>query len=71
LKVLTGQGAATDTTTAAGKPDTSVELCTGLGISRRTLYRHVTPDDESRPGGVPVLWSALAEPHADLSQSNV
>jgi hypothetical protein len=55
LKVHTGQGAATDTTTAVGKPDTNVELCTGLGISRRALYRHVTPDDEARPGGVPVL----------------
>jgi hypothetical protein len=55
LKVLTVKGAATDTTTSVGKPDTNVELCTGLGISRRTLYRHVTPDDQARPGGVPVL----------------
>lgn len=111
LKVLTGQGAAIDTTTAAGKlvfgifaalaeferelisertiaglasarargrtggrpftmtpakvrlamasmgkPDTKVgELCKELGISRQTLYRHVSPDGEARPDDVRVL----------------
>src|SRR5664280_622319 len=109
LKVLTGQGAAIDTTTAAGKlvfgifaalaerelisertiavlasarargrtggrpftmtpakvrlamaamgkPDTKVaELCKELGISRQTLYRHVSPNGEARPDGVRVL----------------
>ena len=111
LKVLTGQGAAIDTTTAAGKlvfgifaalaeferelisertvaglasarargrvggrpftmtpakvrfamtsmanPDTIVsELCTELGISRQTLYRHVSPTGEIRADGTRVL----------------
>jgi DNA invertase Pin-like site-specific DNA recombinase len=107
LKVLTGQGAAIDTTTASGKlvfgifaalaeferelisertlaglasarargrnggrpykmtpaklrlalasmgkPDTKVsDLCTELGITRQTLYRHVSPNGELRPDG--------------------
>ncbi|TNB69725.1 recombinase family protein [Arthrobacter sp. BB-1] len=107
LKVLTGQGAAIDTTTASGKlvfgifaalaeferelisertlaglasarargrnggrpykmtpaklrlalasmgqPNTKVsELCTELGITRQTLYRHVSPTGELRPDG--------------------
>ena len=107
LKVLTGQGAAIDTTTASGKlvfgifaalaeferelisertlaglasarargrtggrpykmtpaklrlamasmgkPDTKVSaLCTELGITRQTLYRHVSPTGELRPDG--------------------
>ncbi|MCU1631555.1 MAG: resolvase [Micrococcaceae bacterium] len=107
LKVLTGQGAAIDTTTAAGKlvfgifaalaecerelisertvaglasarvrgrvggrsftmtpgkvrfavasmgkPETNIgELCKELGISRQTLYRHVSPTGEIRPDG--------------------
>lgn len=107
LRVLTGQGAAIDTTTAAGKlvfgifaalaeferelisertkvglasarargrtggrpftmtpakirlsmasmgkPETNVgELCKELGISRQTLYRHVSPTGELRPDG--------------------
>ncbi|MGV8973326.1 MAG: recombinase family protein [Rhodoglobus sp.] len=111
LKVLTGQGAAIDTTTAAGKlvfgifaalaeferelisertiaglasarargrsggrpftmtpakvrlamasmgkPETKVsDLCEELGISRQTLYRHVSPTGEPRPDGVRVL----------------
>ena len=39
-----------------GKPDTKVgELCKELGISRQTLYRHVTPNGEARPDGVRVL----------------
>ncbi|MCU1631434.1 MAG: resolvase [Micrococcaceae bacterium] len=111
LKVLTGQGAAIDTTTAAGKlvfgifaalaeferelisertvaglasarargrvggrpftmtpgkvrfamasmgkPDTNIgKLCKELGISRQTLYRHVSPTGEIRPDGERVL----------------
>ena len=111
LKVLTGQGAAIDTTTAAGKlvfgifaalaeferelisertvaglasarargrvggrpftmtpakvrtamaamgkPETNVgELCEELGISRQTLYRHVSPSGEVRADGTRVL----------------
>jgi DNA invertase Pin-like site-specific DNA recombinase len=39
-----------------GKPDTKVnELCKELGISRQTLYRHVSPNGEARPDGVRVL----------------
>lgn len=111
LKVLTGQGAAIDTTTAAGKlvfgifaalaeferelisertvaglasarargrkggrpykmtpaklrlaaasmgrPDTNVgALCTELGITRQTLYRHVSPAGELRSDGLRLL----------------
>ena len=111
LKVLTGQGAAIDTTTASGKlvfgifaalaeferelisertlaglasarargrnggrpykmtpaklrlamasmgkPGTRVsDLCTELGITRQTLYRHVSPTGELRPGGKKLL----------------
>jgi DNA-binding phage protein len=39
-----------------GKPNTKVsELCKELGISRQTLYRHVSPSGETRPDGVRVL----------------
>ena len=111
LKVLTGQGAAIDTTTASGKlvfgifaalaeferelisertkaglasarargrnggrpykmtpaklrlamasmgkPGTKVsDLCTELGITRQTLYRHVSPTGELRPDGDKLL----------------
>ncbi|NRG42630.1 recombinase family protein [Rathayibacter sp. VKM Ac-2835] len=111
LKVLTGQGAAIDTTTAAGKlvfgifaalaeferelisertmaglasarargrvggrpftmtpakvrlamasmgkPETNIgALCKELGISRQTLYRHVSPTGEVRSDGLRVL----------------
>jgi hypothetical protein len=35
-----------------GKPDTRVgDLCTELGITRQTLYRHVSPAGELRPDG--------------------
>lgn len=113
LKVLTGQGAAIDTTTASGKlvfgifaalaeferelisertlaglasarargrkggrpykmtaakvrlamasmgkPGTKVsELCAELGITRQTLYRHVSPTGELRPDGERLLSS--------------
>ena len=111
LKVLSGQGAAIDTTTAAGKlvfgifaalaeferelisertvaglasarargrkggrpfkmttaklrlamaamgqPETKVvDLCVELGITRQTLYRHVSPKGELRPDGMKLL----------------
>nr|WP_176704901.1 recombinase family protein [Arthrobacter sp.]AXV46247.1 TniR resolvase [Arthrobacter sp.] len=111
LRVLTGQGAAIDTTTASGKlvfgifaalaeferelisertlaglasarargrkggrpykmtaakvrlarasmgqPDTKVGvLCKELGITRQTLYRHVSPTGELRPDGIKLL----------------
>jgi len=113
LKVLTGQGAAIDTTTASGKlvfgifaalaeyerelisertvaglaaarargrkggapykmtpakvrlaaasmgePGTNVgELCTELGVTRQTLYRHVSPTGELRDDGRKILGS--------------
>ena len=118
LKVLTGQGAAIDTTTAAGKlvfgifaalaefereliserttaglasgrargrkggrpfkmtpaklrlatasmgqPDTKIrELCTELGITRQTLYRHVSPTGELRPDGLKFLADTGRKP---------
>lgn len=111
LKVLTGHGAAVDTTTAAGKlvfgifaalaeferelisertiaglasarargrkggrpfkmttaklrlamaamgqPETKVgDLCLELGITRQTLYRHISPKGELRPDGEKLL----------------
>lgn len=115
LKVLTGQGAAIDTTTASGKlvfgifaalaeferelisertkaglasarargrkggrpykmtpakvrlaaasmgqPGTKVgELCKELGVTRQTLYRHVSPTGKLRPDGKKVLGIGL------------
>jgi len=39
-----------------GKPETKAgEPCKELGISRQTLYRHVSPNGEARPDGVRVL----------------
>jgi len=114
LKVLTGQGAAIDTTTAAGKlvfgifaalaeferelisertvaglasarargrkggrpfkmtaaklrlamaamgqPETIVgNLCKELGVTRQTLYRHVSPKGELRPDGLKLISGA-------------
>jgi DNA-binding phage protein len=41
-----------------GKPDTKVgDLCTELGITRQTLYRHVSPNGEPRPDGAKLLNS--------------
>ena len=118
LKVLTGQGAAIDTTTPAGKlvfgifaalaefereliserttaglasarargrkggrpykmtpaklrlaaasmgqPDTKIsELCTELGITRQTLYRHVSPTGQLRPDGLKLLADSQRKP---------
>lgn len=37
---------------AMGKPETKVaELCEELGVTRQTLYRHVSPNGELRPDG--------------------
>ena len=39
-----------------GKPETHVSrLCNELGITRQTLYRHVSPKGELRPDGVKLL----------------
>ena len=41
---------------AMGLPGTKIgELCTELGVSRQTLYRHVTPKGELRPDGLSLL----------------
>ena len=41
---------------AMGKPETKVaELCAELGITRQTLYRHVTPKGEIRSDGEKLL----------------
>lgn len=41
---------------AMGKPETNVSaLCTELGISRQTLYRHVGPQGQLRPDGEKLL----------------
>ncbi|WP_103001676.1 recombinase family protein [Sphingobium sp. SA916] len=41
---------------AMGKPETKVaELCAELGVTRQTLYRHVTPDGQIRPDGQKLL----------------
>ena len=43
---------------AMGKPETNVAvLCTELGISRQTLYRHVSPEGSLRPDGEKLLAS--------------
>lgn len=39
-----------------GQRDTKVgELCTELGVTRQTLYRHVSPGGETRPAGQKLL----------------
>ncbi len=44
------------TQAAMGQPGTKVgELCAELGVTRQTLYRHVTPQGELRPDGLSVL----------------
>jgi DNA invertase Pin-like site-specific DNA recombinase len=41
---------------AMGKPETKIaELCAELGITRRMLYRHVTPKGEIRPDSEKLL----------------
>ena len=41
---------------AMGQKETRVgDLCRGLGITRQTLYRHVSPSGELRPDGAKVL----------------
>jgi DNA invertase Pin-like site-specific DNA recombinase len=41
---------------AMGKPETNVAaLCAELGISRQTLYRHVSPEGVLRPDGEKLL----------------
>jgi DNA invertase Pin-like site-specific DNA recombinase len=41
---------------AMGQPETKVgNLCVELGVTRQTLYRHVSPKGELRPDGVKLL----------------
>lgn len=41
-----------------GKPETNIgELCGELGISRQTLYRHVSPTGKLRPDGLKLSQS--------------
>lgn len=41
---------------AMGRPETKVaELCTELGVTRQTLYRHIAPDGVIRPNGQKLL----------------
>ncbi|RAR57329.1 hypothetical protein BCL93_1154 [Onishia taeanensis] len=41
---------------AMGKPETKVsDLCQELGITRQTLYRHISPKGELRPDGEKLL----------------
>ena len=44
---------------AMGQPETKVgDLCQELGVTRQTLYRHVSPKGELRPDGVKLLARA-------------
>ncbi|WP_425285504.1 recombinase family protein [Azotobacter beijerinckii] len=44
---------------AMGEPRTKVsDLCKELGITRQTLYRHVSPEGELRPDGMRLLEQA-------------
>ena len=41
---------------AVGKPETKInELCKELGITRQTLYRHISPDGQLRTDGIKLL----------------
>lgn len=52
---------------AMGKPETKIaELCAELGVTRQTLYRHVTPTGEFRPDGEKLL-GRNAKPPRSLS----
>ena len=42
--------------TAMGQPETIVgDLCKELGVTRQTLYRHVSPKGELRPDGLKLI----------------
>src|SRR3954465_1135609 len=50
---------------AMGKPETSIaDLCAELGVTRQTLYRHVTPTGELRPDGQKVLAQQSKRPRS-------
>ena len=54
-----------------GKADTKVaELCKELGITRQTLYRHVSPNGQLRPDGRRLLGAAkISQRKADAAPS--
>ena len=44
---------------AMGNPETKVRrLCRKIGVSSQTIYRHVAPDGQLRPGGLKLLGRA-------------
>ncbi len=46
-----------------GQRDTKVsELCAELGVTRQTLYRHVSPTGELRPDGLKLLADTGRKP---------
>jgi transposase-like protein len=50
---------------AVGKPETRIaELCAELGVTRQTLYRHVTPTGEVRPDGNKLLGRKITPPRS-------
>lgn len=47
---------------AMGQPETQVgRLCEELGVTRQTLYRHVSPKGELRPDGKKLLSGGRSE----------
>ena len=55
-------------TASMGQPDTKVgDLCAELGITRQTLYRHVSPTGELRPDGQKLLASSVRKPSRETS----
>lgn len=48
-----------------GEPETKVaELCAGLGVTRRTPYRHPAVDGELRAGGLKLLGRHAKKPRS-------
>jgi DNA invertase Pin-like site-specific DNA recombinase len=48
---------------AMGQPETKVaELCRELGVTRQTLYRHVSPEGALRPDGEKLLLATRRSP---------
>ena len=44
---------------AMGQPETIVgDLCKELGVTRQTLYRHISPKGELRPDGLKFISGA-------------
>ena len=50
-------------TASMGQSDTKIgDLCTELGITHQTLYRHVSPTGELRPDGIKLLAESQRKP---------